>query len=270
MEASYRKAQRRIHDLELLGVYLHRVNEDDLNSYIGHVVKSGEQALVSNVNIHCMILSQKNGWLKNFLNQSHLVYCDGAGVRWGCQVLKKDPPPKVAFTRWIWSLAAYAEQEKLSLFLLGAKVGVAEMAKDKLVEKYPKLNVVGIQDGYFEKTGSENEKVIEKINAVKPDILVIGFGMPYQEEWLEKNWQTIKAHVFLPGGGVIDYAAGQLGEVPEWMIRLNLEWLFRIIEEPKRLFWRYAIEIPSFFYFIFKEKLFGTHAKNHNRNGHKE
>lgn len=266
MEASYRKAQPKKHDLELLGVYLHRMDEDGLNAYIGDIVSVGERALVSNVNIHCMILSQKNDRLKKFLNQSHVVYCDGDGVRWGCQILKKEPPPKVAFTRWIWSLAAYAEQKQLSLFLLGAKPGVAEMAKKKLLQKYPNLKVLGTQDGYFEKTGRENDKVVETINFVRPDILIIGFGMPYQEEWLEKNWQNIKSHVFLPGGGVIDYAAGQLGEVPNWMIRLHLEWLFRIIEEPKRLFWRYAIEIPSFFYFIFKERLFGSNAKNHNRN----
>lgn len=266
MEVFYRKAQRKMHDLELLGVFLHRVNENDLNAYIGNVIKVREQALITNVNIHCMILTQKNDELKQFLNQSNVVYCDGDGVRWGCQLLKKEPPPKVAFTRWIWSLAAYAEKEGLSLYLLGANPGVAEIARERLVQKYPMLKIVGVHDGYFKKEGVENTQVIEGINAVQPDILVVGFGMPYQEEWLKKNWQKIKAHIFLPGGGVIDYAAGKLGEVPQWMIRSHLEWLFRIFEEPRRLFWRYAIEIPVFFYYIFKEKLFGAYAKNNDRN----
>jgi exopolysaccharide biosynthesis WecB/TagA/CpsF family protein len=85
--------------------------------------------------------------------------------------------------------------------------------------------------------------------------VIVGFGMPIQEKWIETNRSKLNVPLLIAGGAVLDYASGRLGCVPAWMIRLHLEWLFRIHEEPKRLLGRYLIEIPWFFGLVFFEKV---------------
>ncbi|HTL47460.1 MAG TPA: WecB/TagA/CpsF family glycosyltransferase [Verrucomicrobiae bacterium] len=234
-------------DLRLFDVPLHRVGVGRLHAFIEKTALEGTKALILNVNIHCMVLSFKNAWMREILNQAQMIYCDGDGVKAGLRILGMDTPPKVAFTRWIWDLAAFAERKQLRLFLLGAKPGIAEKAGACLKARFPKLEIAGVHDGYFKKEGPETEDVIRQINASDANILIVGFGMPIQERWLYDNWHKIDVNIFLPGGAVLDYASGMLGQAPRWMIQWHLEWLFRIYEDPKRLFWRYAYDIPVFF-----------------------
>jgi len=253
--AFHKSALRRSPDLEILGVKLHRVGSFQLHDFIRQCVREGTKGLVFNVNVHCMVLAWKNEWVRNALNQAHVVYCDGDGVRWGAAVLGYEPPPKVAFTRWIWELAKFCEDEKLRMYFLGSKPGIAAKAADEITRLCPRLEIAGVQDGYFAKEGPENDRVVEAINRSGAHVLVVGFGMPYQEKWILENWQKIQVNIFLPGGAVLDYASGLLGQAPQWMIDWHLEWLFRIWEDPKRLFIRYAYDLPVFFLCILKEKL---------------
>jgi exopolysaccharide biosynthesis WecB/TagA/CpsF family protein len=115
-----------------------------------------------------------------------------------------------------------------------------------LCARFSKLKIVGIHDGYFPHQGEANEKLVEEINLLRPDILIVALGMPLQEKWLYRNQAKLNVPILLSGGGVLDYTAGRLGRAPSWMIRMKLEWLFRICEEPRRLFWRYAVDIPYF------------------------
>jgi N-acetylglucosaminyldiphosphoundecaprenol N-acetyl-beta-D-mannosaminyltransferase len=121
----------------------------------------------------------------------------------------------------------------------------------------PGLEIAGIQHGYFDKTAgsSENEAVVALINQVKPDILVIGFGMPLQERWLLENWDRLDAKVAIPIGAGFDYLAGVTPRAPRWMTDHGLEWLGRLIIEPRRLWKRYIIGNPLFFYRLVKYQL---------------
>src|SRR3989338_2925223 len=103
--------------------------------------------------------------------------------------------------------------------------------------------------------GTGKKRLFERINAAHPDILIVCMGMPAQERWILKNMRKLNVHIFAKGGAVLDYVTGHLGQVPEWMLRLHLEWLFRIWEEPRRLFWRYAYDIPVFFFHVLIEML---------------
>lgn len=248
-------------ELSIFGIKVSRVGIDELHRAVEGAVSRRTKSLILNVNIHCIVIALQQPWLKDFLNQAPVVYCDGDGVRWGIRMLGDTPPPKVGFTRWIWDLAAFCRSRDYRLYLLGGAPGVAEQAGDALCARYPGLKIAGTYHGYFAKDGFETDEVIRKINQLKPDILVIGFGMPVQEKWLKENWQKIEAFVFLPGGAVLDYAAGKLGQAPRWMIRFHLEWLFRIWEDPKRLAKRYAFDIPFFFLRVLGERIrrFGVH-----------
>jgi N-acetylglucosaminyldiphosphoundecaprenol N-acetyl-beta-D-mannosaminyltransferase len=166
-------------------------------------------------------------------------------------------PDRMTWADFAWTLAEYCVQQGFTLFLLGARPGVADEAADRLREKLPDLHIVGTQHGYFDKTqdSEENRSVIQRINAVRPNILVVGFGMPLQERWLMENWDQIEANVALTGGAVFDYVSGNQRRAPRWMTDNGLEWLGRLIIEPRRLWRRYVIGNPVFFYRVLKQRL---------------
>lgn len=255
MSTSYPLAPSYPDAMDILGLPLHRVAPADIHAYIEETIQRKEKALILNLNIHCVALALRHSWLREFLRFSQLVFCDGDGVRWGIRLLGEKPPPKIPFTRWLWDLAAFCERKGFSLYFLGARPGIAQEAAVALRQRFPALKIVGTHHGYFDHTGKANEEVINEINRLKPDLLIVGFGMPLQEQWLCKNWSRIDAHALLPAGAVFDYAAGRLGHVPPWMIRTNLEWLYRVWQEPRRLFGRYVTEIPYFFWHVLRAKL---------------
>ena len=254
MQSVYPPAAQKLNFIEFLGIPVHQVGVEEVHAFIDDVIRQKTQALVLNVNIHCVNLALQQPWLKDFLKQGQLVFCDGDGVRLGLKLLGWSPPPKITYDRWIWQLCEYAAKRRFSLFFLGAKPGVAEEAALKLKARYPGLQIAGVQDGYFDREGEGNQKVIEKINQLRPDILVMGLGMPVQEKWLFENWQRVQAHIFLTGGAVFDYASGRARRAPAWMIRGHGEWLYRFLCEPRRLFARYFLGIPYFFLRVFLER----------------
>ncbi|MBN1687856.1 MAG: WecB/TagA/CpsF family glycosyltransferase [Candidatus Omnitrophica bacterium] len=240
---------------EILGVPVHKVGTAEIHNYISQVIDHQEKALVLNVNVNAMNLAIQRSWMSDLFRKAPLVFCDGDGVRWALKWKGYGPPPKVTYARWIWELADWCAGKNYSFYFLGGKPGIAEKARDALREKIPNLQVRGYRDGYFEKEGKENEAVIEEINRLKPDILILGFGMPLQEEWLNQYWEKLDARIFLTGGAVFDYTSGVLKRAPEWMIRMQMEWLYRLLQDPVRLFQRYVFGNPYFFYQVFLEKI---------------
>lgn len=232
----------------ILGVKIDPLTQRDLHAEIKRVLDSDEKQLILNVNIHCLNLATKFAWLRNFLNSAHLVFCDGYGVKLAAFLLGHHIPERITFADWIYALSGFAEENGYTLFLLGAKPGVAEKAASHLLSVFPKLQIAGSHHGYFDKGSgsSENRVVIERINAAHPDILFVCFGMPLQERWLMENWESIRAKIALPGGAVLDYTAGVLERAPRWMTDSGLEWLGRLMIEPRRLWKRYLIGIPVF------------------------
>ena len=151
-------------------------------------------------------------------------------------------------------LALACERENVSLFLLAGQPGTVDKAIAKLIAIAPNLKVKG-HHGYFEKSGEENEYVIKQINEFKPDVLYIGFGMPLQERWILNNSDRVETKVFLPLGACLDFYTETVYRGPRWMTSCGLEWLSRLITEPQRLWQRYVIGNPLFFYRILQQQL---------------
>jgi N-acetylglucosaminyldiphosphoundecaprenol N-acetyl-beta-D-mannosaminyltransferase len=206
-----------------------------------------------NVNANCLNLAYGNDWLRSFINSAETVFCDGAGVILGARILGYRTPQRITYADWIWQLAQFAEPRGFTFFFLGARPRVADKAAARLKERFPNLRIAGCHHGYFDKTPSsaENEAVIWRINAVRPNILIVGFGMPLQERWLMENWERIEANVALTGGAVFDYVSG----APRWMSDHGLEWLGRLIIEPRRLWKRYLTGNPIFIWRVLKQRL---------------
>jgi N-acetylglucosaminyldiphosphoundecaprenol N-acetyl-beta-D-mannosaminyltransferase len=213
--------------------------------------------MVLSGNVHSFNLAYRQSWLRAFFNQADVVRLDGAGVRLGAWILGHQTPNRMTWADFAWDLAEFAAPRGFTFFFLGARPGVADKAAANLKARYPDLCIVGTHHGYFDKTpgSAENEAVIEQINAVKPNILIVGFGMPLQERWLMENWDRIDANVALTGGAVFDYVSGELQRAPRWMTENGLEWLGRLLIEPRRLWNRYLIGNPLFLWRVLKQRL---------------
>ena len=240
-------------NVEIFGVKIHPVEVEELHWKIDNFINNGSHALILNVNINCLNLAFENEWLRSFLNSAELVFCDGAGVVLGARLLGKSIPERITYADWMWQLAEFASNHNFSFFFLGGRPGIPAKAAKRLGEKFPGIKILGTHHGYFDKMdGSlENEKVIKTINQMSPNILIIGFGMPIQERWLMENWEKLDANIVLTGGAVFDYISGDLHRAPAWMTDNGLEWLGRVLIEPRRLWRRYLIGIPLFYWRIF-------------------
>jgi len=242
--------------IDILGVQVHPVTVDTLHQQIAGYIERKERALILNVNVHCLNLAYEHPWLRDYLNQAHIVFCDGVGVILGARLQGKNIPERITYADWVEHLAIFAIDRGYSLYFLGAKPGVAHAAADRLLEGYPDLKIVGIQDGFFNKTigHSENEAVLQRINQIQPNILIVGMGMPLQEQWLRDNLDRLNVNIALTGGGIFDILSGELRRPPAWMNNHGLEWLGRLFIEPKRVWKRYIIGNPKFFIRVLRER----------------
>ena len=236
-------------EINLLGTRFHRITVQELIDYIVQAAQLPKKSIVSNVNVRAMNFACELPWYKDFLNNTDLVFCDGFGILLGAKLqgFCVESKHRMTCPDYIEDLALACERENVSLFLLAGKPGVVDRAIDKLAAIAPNLKIGGYH-GYFNKSGIENELVIDQINQFKPGVLYVGFGMPLQEQWILENIQRIDARVFLPLGACLDFYTNTLYRGPRWMTDAGLEWLSRLLTEPQRLWRRYLIGNLLFFY----------------------
>ena len=244
----------------ILGVRVHLITKAILHQSIAEIIHANRRALILNVNVHALNLACDNPWLRNFFNQADIMFSDGAGVIMAARLMGYKIPERITYADWMWELASLADHDRYTMFFLGAKPNVAEKAANCLQERFPTLDILGTYHGYFKKDANskENDELIEEINALSPNILVLGMGMPIQERWLMENWDRINANIALTGGAVFDYVSGELNRAPRWMTDCGFEWLGRLIIEPRRLWKRYLIGNPLFFWRILNHHAFGS------------
>lgn len=229
--------------VDILGVPVDPVDADELHRRLAGYVRRRGAATVLHANVHAINLACRHEWLMAVFREADLVFCDGQGVRLAARLLGQRLPARITYAEWTWTLAAWCEAEGFSLFLLGSEGGVAALAAERLRQRCPTLRIVGTHHGYFDKdSGSaDTAAVVEAINAAKPDILIVGFGMPLQERWVHEQRAALQVPVVLTGGAAFDYVSGRLRRPPRWMTDNGLEWLGRLLIEPRRLAGRYLV-----------------------------
>lgn len=189
--------------------------------------------------------------LRGLLNGSDLVLPDGAGVVLASKILKKPLKQKVAGVDFADRLLGELAAAGKSVYLLGSRPGVAELAAEKMVQKHPGLTVAGLRDGYFK----DEAPVIEAINAVKPDVLFVCLGAPKQERFMEAHREELQVRLMAGLGGSLDSFAGTVKRAPRWMINCSLEWLYRLIKEPKRF--KRMLRLPKFLWAVVCRRITG-------------
>jgi len=241
-------------EIVVLETRFHKLTACQLVEYIIQSAGLDKKTVIGNVNIRAMNFAYDIPWFNKFLNNSDIVFCDGFGVLLGARLLGYSVQSHYRMTcpDYIESLVLACEREKVSLFLLAGQPGVVDKAIVKMKALAPNLRVSG-HHGYFEKSGSQNDEVIAYINQFKPDVLYIGFGMPLQEKWIIDNFDRLDTRVLLPLGACLDFYTDTVYRGPRWMTNRGLEWLFRLIVEPNRLWERYVVGNPLFFYRVLKQ-----------------
>ena len=186
------------------------------------------------------------------LNDAALVLPDGAGTVLGAKLLGTPLKEKVAGIDFAANLLGILEESGRTLYLLGSKPGIGEAAAENMIRQHPKLQIVGVADGYFKDEGP----VVEKINAVRPDVLFVCLGAPKQERFMHEHQSELDTRLMIGLGGSLDGFAGTVKRAPKWMIRLQLEWLYRLIREPRRI--GRMMRLPKFVLAVLAKRLGGN------------
>jgi N-acetylglucosaminyldiphosphoundecaprenol N-acetyl-beta-D-mannosaminyltransferase len=209
-------------------------------------VDGGGTRRVMYVNAHVLNQSRASEELRSALERADLVYCDGYGVRLAAKALGVEIPHRMTGADWIWGLAGLCEANEQSIYLLGSEPGVAREAAQRLHRWFPRLSIVGTHHGYFDLDSPHDQRVVEDINARRPDIVLVGMGTPKQELWVERRAAQLDVDVLWTVGALFDYVSGRVPRAPAWLADNGLEWIFRLAIEPQRMWRRYLLGNPVF------------------------
>lgn len=207
-------------------------------------------------NAEIAYLASKKQELRRIINSADIVVADGIGVVYASKIYGTPVKEKVAGVELGELVLKNAAETGNGIFFLGAKPGVAELAASTLSEKYPGLNFVGLNDGYF----TDDDAIVDAINESGADILFVCLGAPKQEEWVARCRDRLNVRLTLCLGGALDAWAGTVKRAPEIWIKLGLEWLYRLIKEPKRF--PRMLALPKYMFAVIFDSIF--HNKQHD------
>ncbi len=252
-----------VESYQFLGVWVNALTIEDLNELVRQSVQRGERWLIANHNMNSLRLFHKDAKMRDFYARSAYIHVDGMPLIWLGRLLGYPlrREHRVTYADWIYPLMADAAREGWRIFYLGSKPGVAQEGASILLSRYPGLEIT-TADGYFDarRDSEDNRALLEKINAFQPHVLMVGMGMPRQEHWVLDNMDSIRVNAILTAGAAIDYVAGAVPTPPRWAGKVGLEWLFRLVSEPGRLWRRYLVE-PWFVLWLFIVELWNRRRK---------
>lgn len=242
--------------ISFLDISLQPKSIPELMATVDQTITGNQKCVIANHNLHSLYLVHRLPELQDFYREAEWTHIDGMPIvalarLYGYDVRREQ---RVTYVDWTGPLMEAAAKNRWRVFCVGSAPGVAEKGASTLVQKYPGLQIETAH-GYFDldPNGAENEKVIQAIAAYQPNILMVGMGMPRQENWIHQNRARLCANVILPVGAAIDYFAGAVPIPPRWAGRLGLEWAFRLFAEPQRLWRRYLLEPWSVFGLVVRD-----------------
>lgn len=240
----------------VLGVRIDPATPESLLAIVEQSIAARTRDIILPVNAHFLNLVAEHGWLKTLTEAEGVhVVADGKGVMLASALMGARLPAQIRFAEWVFTLFQHAGQHQRSLFFLGAEDHIVRQAAAEVRNRYPALKIVGTYNGYFPKAGEANREVVNIVNAARPDILLCGMSMPVEEQWTWQHRGELDAGVIVLGSGCFEWLAGRVKSAPRWVSTIYLEWLFRLLQEPRRLWKRYLIGNPRFLLNVLRQKL---------------
>ncbi len=239
--------------LEIRGIRLLNLALDEALAAIEAALAAGRTTRIAFVNADCANIAAVDPSYRENLAGIDWVFIDGIGMRIAGRILGQPVRDNVNGTDLFPLLCASLARQRKRLFLHGAAPGVADAAAAWAQSHFPGLQIAGTRHGFL---GTESEaETVAAIRASRADVILVALGAPRQEAWIVRNLERTGATVAIGVGGLFDYYAGRIPRAPLWMRRLALEWLFRLIQEPRRLWRRYIIGNVAFLYRIAVDRL---------------
>jgi N-acetylglucosaminyldiphosphoundecaprenol N-acetyl-beta-D-mannosaminyltransferase len=240
-------------EIRFLGIRIDNLTMAEAAAQIVALTRRSELAQVCFVNADCVNLACRDAGYLATLSQAKLVLADGIGVRIAGAWLGQNVRENVNGTDMLPFLCAAAEQANLGLYLLGGQAGVADGAAQWIAERYPRLRISGVRDGYFK--ADEQRGVINDIRESGADILLVGLGAPRQDRWIADHRNDLGVKVAIGVGGLLDFYSGRIPRAPIWIRELGMEWFYRFWKEPRRMWKRYFVGNTVFLFRIARRRL---------------
>jgi len=233
--------------IAILGVPFDNVTTRQTVAIIGEMIASGRAHYLATANVDFTVQAMKDPELQRILLDAHLVVCDGMPLVWASRWLGNPLPERVAGSDLVPLLLRVAEEKGYRVFFLGGDEEVARTAVAKVGEKHPGLCISGHYSPPFAPLlKMDHADICRRIREAGTDLLFVSFGCPKQEKWIAMNYRKTGAAVSMGVGATIDFLAGQVKRAPRWMQATGLEWVYRLCQEPKRLFRRYMVDLRIF------------------------
>lgn len=239
--------------VKLLDVEFDNLTMKNILKIIIKNIQLEQKLAISFINADCLNKAYENSDYKESLMASDLVLPDGSGINLGCNMIHNPLKENLNGTDMLPFICKLAQTSEYKIYLLGSKDGVAQAMKENLIKLYPNLKIVGTHHGYINDEDLR-KKVIKDINAQQPDILLVAMGAPYQEEFILKYKNEIDAKIFFGVGGLFDFYSNNIKRAPLFLREIGFEWVYRMIQEPQRMWKRYIIGNPKFLFRVLKSK----------------
>ncbi|WP_373975553.1 WecB/TagA/CpsF family glycosyltransferase [Chitinibacter sp. SCUT-21] len=237
----------------LLGLWLDNLRHAQILDQLQQWQSQPHPRRIAFVNPHCANLASKDQLYRGVLNSADLLLPDGSGVLLASRILKTPLQENTNGTDLFPILCKQWQQQGAKLFLLGGRNGVAEEVARHLLQRYPGLHIAGTQHGYY--ASSDTPEVLNKIRHSQADVLVVAMGVPLQDTWIARHQAATGVKLAIGVGGLFDFLSGRIPRAPVWLRELGLEWCWRLIQEPKRMWQRYLLGNFTFLARVMRQKL---------------
>ena len=240
--------------IAILGVPFDNVTTIETLDVISEMIQSGQPHYGATANVDFIVQALEDVELRRILFDAHLVMADGMPIVWASKLLGNPLQERVTGSGLIPQLLALAEEKSWKVFFLGGTEKSVAVAAEKTLAKHPKLQLVGAYSPPFKPLMEmDHVEILSRIRKAKPDILLVAFGCPKQEKWINLNYREAGVPFAVGVGATIDFLAGTFKRAPVWMQKTGTEWIFRMLQEPKRLVGRYGKGLRVFTFTIFQQ-----------------
>lgn len=242
--------------IPFLNTYVDNLTATEAKAAVDELIQDGKNHYVVTPNTDIIVKMQDDAELKNICDNADLILTDGQIVVNISKYLGNPIKERVCMTDFVWDVFDLAIEKKYSVFLFGGKQEILNKATENIQSRLPELNIIGTYSPPlgFETNEEQLQIANEKIHLANPDILIVFLGCPKQEKFIYKNKDVYNVPLSITMGGCVDFIAGNVKRAPLWMQQVGLEWFFRFLQEPKRMFKRYFIDDIRIFSLVRKYK----------------
>ncbi|MGE8203656.1 WecB/TagA/CpsF family glycosyltransferase [Heyndrickxia sp. NPDC080065] len=239
-----------VQNVPILGVPILHTTKENFIDLIHERIKLEKKTFIVTANPEIVMMANENKEFMNYLQKADFITPDGIGIVKASKWLNKPLPERVPGFDTMKDLLALANRNHYRVYFLGARQEVLDQLIQITGREYPEMKIVGAHNGFFD---WQDSQILEEIQQLKPDLIFIALGAPKQEQWISQHIDQFEKGIFMGVGGSFDGIAGVVPRAPEIWQKLNIEWLYRLFQQPSR--WKRMLAIPQFVLKVWGQKI---------------